>query len=182
MVVAEIGTVSEATARYEEAKLSVRRQVEPHETPLPEMMKHVVGSSRWRGPYTSRKSSSNPLSLGISPCRQPDQGCRPGGNQGSKAERRNRWRAILSTTGTTSDCSESQRGQILNTLRRPREILPPEEIKVAIAQVVEENFGAERDQLAQAVARLFGFASTSSQFREAVEGTLADLLEWASCA
>src|SRR4051812_27201213 len=47
------------------------------------------------------------------------------------------------------------RGEVdSNTLRRP-EILPPEEVKVAITQVVEENFGAERDQLAQAVARLF---------------------------
>jgi hypothetical protein len=61
-------------------------------------------------------------------------------------------------------------------LRRP-DILPPEEIKVAITQVVEENFGAERDQLAQAVARLFGFGSTSAQLREMVETALTDLLE-----
>jgi hypothetical protein len=48
-----------------------------------------------------------------------------------------------------------------NTLRKP-EILPPEEVRVAIAEVVEENYGAERDQLVQAVARLFGFGSTSA--------------------
>jgi very-short-patch-repair endonuclease len=41
-LVAEARAEKEVTARYEEAKLSVRRQVEPHETPLPEMMKHVV--------------------------------------------------------------------------------------------------------------------------------------------
>jgi hypothetical protein len=69
------------------------------------------------------------------------------------------------------------RGEIdSNTLRRP-EILPPEEVKVAITQVVEENYGAEHDQLAQAVARLFGFGATSAQLREVVESTLADLLD-----
>ena len=40
-----------------------------------------------------------------------------------------------------------------NTLRKP-EILPPEEVRVAIAELVEENYGAERNQLIQAVARL----------------------------
>jgi hypothetical protein len=62
------------------------------------------------------------------------------------------------------------------TLRRP-EILPPEEVMAAIIQVVEQNYGAERDQLVQAVARLFGFGSTSSQLREVVEEALAELLE-----
>src|SRR6267142_6343676 len=65
------------------------------------------------------------------------------------------------------------RGEVdSNTLRRP-EILPPEEVEVAITQVVEENYGAERDELAQAVARLFGFGTTSAQLRDVVESTLA---------
>jgi Protein of unknown function (DUF3320) len=63
-----------------------------------------------------------------------------------------------------------------NTLRKP-EILPPEEVRVAIAEVVEKNYGAERDQLVQAVARLFGFGSTSAQLREVVETALTDLLD-----
>jgi hypothetical protein len=44
-------------------------------------------------------------------------------------------------------------------------------------QVVAENFGAERDLMAQAVARSFGFGSTSAQLREIVETALTDLLE-----
>jgi hypothetical protein len=63
-----------------------------------------------------------------------------------------------------------------NTLRKP-EYLPPEEVKVAIGRVVEENFGAEQDLLVQAVARLFGFGSTSSQLREVVESALTGLLD-----
>jgi hypothetical protein len=62
-----------------------------------------------------------------------------------------------------------------STLRKP-EMLPPDEIKAAIIQVVEQNYGAEEDQLIQAVARLFGFGSTGAQLREAVQGSLAELL------
>jgi len=43
--------------------------------------------------------------------------------------------------------------------------------------VVEGNYGAERDQLVQAVARLFGFGSTRAQLREVVETALTDLLD-----
>jgi hypothetical protein len=63
-----------------------------------------------------------------------------------------------------------------NTLRKP-EILPPEEVRVAIAEVVEENYGAERDQLVQAVARLFGFGSTSAQLRESTHVPTYELIE-----
>jgi len=43
--------------------------------------------------------------------------------------------------------------------------------------VFETNYGAERDQLIQAVARLFGFGATGAQLREVVEGALTELLE-----
>ena len=62
-----------------------------------------------------------------------------------------------------------------STLRKP-EYLPPEEVKLAIDQVVVANFGAEQDELIQAVARLLGFASTSAQLREVVETAVADLV------
>jgi hypothetical protein len=63
-----------------------------------------------------------------------------------------------------------------NTLRKP-EYLPPQEVKLAINQIVAQNFGAEQGELIQAVARLFGFGSTSSQLREVVETAVADLVE-----
>ncbi|MDU6375818.1 MAG: acyl-CoA thioester hydrolase [Bradyrhizobium sp.] len=62
------------------------------------------------------------------------------------------------------------------SMRKP-EMLPPDEIKAAIIQVVQQNYGAEDDQLVQAVARLFGFGSTSAQLRDAVQGSLRELLE-----
>jgi hypothetical protein len=48
---------------------------------------------------------------------------------------------------------------------------------VAIVQLIEKNYGAERDQLAQAVARLFGFGATSAQLREVAESALTELLD-----
>lgn len=69
------------------------------------------------------------------------------------------------------------RGEVSsNTLRRP-EILPSQEVMAAIEIVVAENYGAERDQLAQAVSRLFGFGATSAQLREVVESALTELLD-----
>jgi len=44
-------------------------------------------------------------------------------------------------------------------------MLPPSEIEAALVAVVNENYGAGREELVLAVARVFGFASTSSQLR-----------------
>ncbi len=41
-----------AVPRYEEAELSVRRQVDPHETPVAEMMKHVIRVVSVEGPHS----------------------------------------------------------------------------------------------------------------------------------
>jgi hypothetical protein len=162
VVVAEIGTESEATAPYEEAKLSVRRQVEPHETPLPEMMKHVVQVVTVEGPVHESEIVVRIRSA---------WGLARAGNRIRDAVQ-----AAIKAAKRKGDISGGpfylvpgqqvivrNRGEVdSNTLRRP-DILPPEEVKVAITQVVEQNYGAERDQLAQAVARLFGFAATSAQ-------------------
>ncbi len=55
-------------------------------------------------------------------------------------------------------------GSVSSTLRRP-EMLPPAEIDAALLAIINENYGAGRDELVLAAARAFGFASTSSQLR-----------------
>ena len=70
----------------------------------------------------------------------------------------------------------SRAGVESQTLRKP-DILPPAEVAFAIVQVIETNYGAERDQLVQAVARLFGFGTTSAPLREVVDGVVTDLLQ-----
>jgi very-short-patch-repair endonuclease len=176
VVAAEVGAEKSTIVLYEEAKLTVRRQLDPHETPVSEMMKHVVRVVSIEGPIHEseivvRIRSAWGLSRAGSRMRDAVQAA-------IKAAKRKG-----DITGGPFFIVPEQtvivrnRGEVESlTLRRP-DILPPEEVMVAIVQVIEDNFGAERDQLVQAVARLFGFGTTSAQLREVVEGALAELLE-----
>lgn len=177
IVTAVVGTTEKVeTPPYEEAKLSVRRQVDPHETPVSEMMKHVVEVVTVEGPIHEseivvRIRSAWGLARAGNRIRDAVKAAikaakRKGDIAGGPFYVVPGQTVVVRTRGDV----ESQ------TLRRP-EILPPEEVMAAIIQVVEQNYGAERDQLVQAVARLFGFGSTSSQLREVVEEALAELLE-----
>ena len=176
VVTAEVNGDKPPTAHYEEAKLSIRRQVDPHETPVSEMMKHVVRVVSIEGPIHESE-----IVLRI----RSAWGLARAGNRIRDAVQ-----AAIKAAKRKGDIAGGPfylvPGQAVvvrnrsdvesNTLRKP-EILPPEEVRVAIAEVVEENYGAERDQLVQAVARLFGFGSTSAQLREVVETALTDLLD-----
>jgi very-short-patch-repair endonuclease len=53
------------------------------------------------------------------------------------------------------------------SLRRP-EMLPPTEIRMALVDLVAQNFGATEDQAVQAASRAFGMKSTSSQLRQII--------------
>ena len=62
------------------------------------------------------------------------------------------------------------------SLRKP-ENLPPAEIRAAAVIVVERNLGVSAEQIATAVARLFGFKSTSSQLRGIIDTQVQRLLD-----
>jgi hypothetical protein len=59
-------------------------------------------------------------------------------------------------------------------LRKP-EMLPVQEVRDGIIDVVRENFGATREQIVSTVLRLLGFKSTSSQLREVVQSAIEEL-------
>ena len=61
------------------------------------------------------------------------------------------------------------------SVRKP-EMLPPEEIEMALLKIVGDNFGAARDELVHAASRAFGFASTSIQLRAVLEGAIDRLV------
>jgi hypothetical protein len=60
-------------------------------------------------------------------------------------------------------------------LRRP-DMLPNEEIEAAFLAVIATNYGAPRDALIVAAARLFGFAATSSVLKERLDDVLTVML------
>lgn len=60
-------------------------------------------------------------------------------------------------------------------LRRP-DMLPNEEVEAAFLAVIAANYGAPRDALIVAAARLFGFAATSSVLKERLDDVLTVML------
>jgi very-short-patch-repair endonuclease len=56
-------------------------------------------------------------------------------------------------------------------LRKP-EMIPPTELRTAIVQIVQANFGATRDQIVQSVSRDLGFKATSAQLRGVIEAAI----------
>ena len=56
---------------------------------------------------------------------------------------------------------------VSDTLRKP-DMLPPQEIEVAILDTLQKNYGAGLVEIAQYVARLFSFKATSPQLRETI--------------
>jgi very-short-patch-repair endonuclease len=60
-------------------------------------------------------------------------------------------------------------------LRKP-DMLPPSEIRAAIMSIIGANHGATKAEIPVAVARLFGFKSTSSQLRILIEKQVAKML------
>ncbi len=68
------------------------------------------------------------------------------------------------------------RGAVVSdTLRKP-DMLPPQEIDVAILDTLQKNYGAGLVEIAQYVARLLGFKATSPQLRDTIRVRIDDLL------
>lgn len=60
---------------------------------------------------------------------------------------------------------------------RKLELIAPEEIEMAIRQVVSQAFGIEREELAREVCKLFGFKSVSTEMRRRVELIIELMIE-----
>ena len=58
---------------------------------------------------------------------------------------------------------------------RSFDLIAPEEVRAAIAEVISTSFGIGAEDLPTEVCRLFGFGQTSAQMRAAVEDALADM-------
>jgi very-short-patch-repair endonuclease len=164
-----------AAVAYVEAKLSVRQQVEPHETPLADMARHVIRVIEVEGPIHDseivvRIRSAWGLARAGSRIRDAVQAAIDASKRNGAIVGGPFYMAPAQATVVRS------RADVMSPSLRKPEVLPPEEIKAAISSIVDANFGAEKEQLVPAVARLFGFGSTSSQLRAVIEGSMMEMI------
>ncbi|HEX5085166.1 MAG TPA: DUF3320 domain-containing protein, partial [Blastocatellia bacterium] len=59
---------------------------------------------------------------------------------------------------------------------RKIELVAPEEIAVAIEQIVKNSYGIEREGIGPEVSRIFGFSRTSDEIRNAIESVIDHML------
>jgi very-short-patch-repair endonuclease len=150
---------------YTEATFNVNARAEPHETSLSEMAGYVTKIVKIEGPiHLDEIVTRIRLLWGLG---------RAGARIRSAVERAVN---VALQSGviqggpfySTPDQAviARDRSQVSSgTLRKP-EMLPPDEIDVAVLRLVDENFGAGREDLVQAVSRMFGYAATSAQLRQ----------------
>lgn len=160
---------------YDEADFPVDRRHEPHEAPIGEMLGYVLKIVEAEGPihldevatrirmlWGLQKAGSR---IRAAVARAADAALRQGLLVGEE---------FLATPGQA--VVVRNRSQVRSASLRKPEYLPPREIDAALMRVVEENFGAAPDELVTAVARVFGFLSTSAQLRGALETCVETLV------
>ncbi len=64
------------------------------------------------------------------------------------------------------------RSSVSSRSLRSSEMLPPAEIRAAVADVVRENFGAHKEEIVAAVLRRLGYTASSTNLREVVEAAI----------
>ncbi len=65
----------------------------------------------------------------------------------------------------------------LDTLERSIEYVSPEELDLAIRQVLEETHGAEKEEIPTLVARKLGLARTGSEVRQTISKSVRKLVK-----
>ena len=160
---------------YVEAEFSVNRSHEPHEAPLAEMAGYVVKIVDVEGPVHIDEIVTRVRTLwGLA---------RAGNRIRSAIDRavdvalqRNRieGKTFYSVPGKAIQVRD--RSNVRSVSLRKPEMLPPDEVDEAIVTIVDENFGAGRDELIHALSRALGYASTSSQLKKVFEERIDNML------
>jgi len=150
---------------YTEAKFNVNVRAEPHETPLSEMAGYVTRIVKIEGPIHLDEIVTRVRvlwGLGRAGARiraAVERAVNVAAQSG--VIRGGPFYAVPDQVIVARDRSQVSS----STLRKP-EMLPPDEIDMAVLRLVDENFGAGREDLVQAVSRVFGYAATSAQLRQ----------------
>lgn len=149
---------------YTEAHFSVDRSQEPHEVSATMMATYVLKVVETEGPIHLDEITARIRSLwGLG---RAGARIRAAVEAGAKvAERKGAIEGGPFYQIPGQEINVRDRSKVSSsTLRRP-DMLPPVELDIAILKVIDENFGAEKDDLVVAVSRLLGFSATSAQLR-----------------
>ena len=160
---------------YDEANFAVPKQSEPHEMATKEMADIVLRIVRHEGPVHEDEVVARVRDL---------WGLGRAGNRVQDSVAKAVRSVLVKRACTREDGFLSIAGApvpIRNRqdvsspgLRKP-DMLPPTEIRSAILALIDAHHGATRPETPVAVARIFGFKSTSSQLRSAIELQVAKL-------
>lgn len=74
------------------------------------------------------------------------------------------------------------REDVISATLRNAEMLPPDEIRKAVLQIVQMHVGAGNSEIVAVASRLFGFRSTGSKLRQAIAQVVDELLADGSLA
>ena len=159
---------------YAEAAFAVDRRLEPTDLPLAQMAGIVTRIVAVEGPVHGDEVMARVRQLWDLPrvgpkfkaavTRALDQAAKAGQVSGGPFYR----------TPDQAVTVRDRSGVASATLRKP-DMLPPDEIDLAVITMVADNFGATRAELVTAVARQLGFSSTSAPLRSVLEGRIASL-------
>ena len=161
---------------YEEASFAVNRQLEPTDLPLAQMAETVTQVVAVEGPVHGDEVAARLRQLWDLPRTGPkfkaavqrglDQAVKAGQVAGGPFYRLpDQVVRVRDRSGVTSA-----------SLRKP-DMLPPEEIDLALVTAVAENFGASAAELVTAVSRQLGFAATGAPLKAVLEARIHALID-----
>lgn len=165
----------EAAPLYREASFPVNLKYEPHQVPLGEMAGYVQKIIDEEGPiHIDEIVARIRILWGV-------------GRAGSRIRT-----AVIRAVETVAQSGVIRQGdfysvsglpviirdrsKVLSASLRKAENLPPPEIREAVIKIVNDNFGASRNELVTATARMFGYSSTSSQLAGIIENEINALI------
>lgn len=171
----EVSGINALTTPYREARFAVPSQVDPHKLAKRDMAEILLRIVKQEGPIHEDEVVTRVRDL---------WGLGRAGNRIQDAVDQAVRFLLVSQECTREDGFLNipgapvpiRRRELVDSpnLRKP-EFLPPTEIRAAILAVIEAHHGAAEPEIPTAVTRLFGFKSTGSQLRLAIETQTAKL-------
>jgi very-short-patch-repair endonuclease len=162
---------------YKEADFSVPKTLEPHEVSKKEMANIIYRIVEEESPIHEDEIVVRIRSLwGLSRAGNRIQDAVASGIRSLLVSRRcTREDGCLQIPD--KDISIRNRSNVSsNSLRKP-EMIPPQEIRAAILKLIDAYHGSTRQEIPLAVARLFGFKTTSSQLKDVIDSQVAKMLK-----